>query len=44
MEAKWFVETLMFKYYEGCVRSVQIPNPSNKTFLNPKYTLAILKT
>jgi hypothetical protein len=43
-KAKWFVETLEFNYYEGCVRSVQIPNLTNKTFLNFQYIFRVLKT
>ena len=42
-KAKWFVE-MVFNYYEGCVRSVQIPNLTNKTFLNLHYTFRVLKT
>ena len=43
-KAKWFVEMLGFNYYEGCVRSVQIPNLTNKTFLNFPYIFQVLKT
>jgi hypothetical protein len=35
---------LVFNYYEGCVRSVQIPNLTNKTFLNSPYIFQVLKT
>ena len=35
---------LVFNYYEGCVRSVQIPNLTNKTLLNSQYTFRVLKT
>ena len=33
----------MFNYYEGCVRSIQIPNLMNKTFLNFPYIFKFSK-
>jgi len=34
---------LVVNYYEGCVRSVQIPNLTNKTFLNSPYIFKFSK-
>jgi hypothetical protein len=35
---------LVFNYYEGCVRLIQIPNLMNKTFLDFQYIFQVLKT
>jgi hypothetical protein len=35
---------LVLNYYEVCVRSVQIPNLMNKTFLNFPNIFQVLKT